>query len=226
MVTKIYKNPERNKPQEFKPYVPQYQMHDIEPMVYKPASTVEPKRMVKPSDLHTAANKVRPISQPYAVPTQSPLGKGPVPNVGNNMEHTWSSVDGEFDQESADPSQEMVDNNLFVSDASLGFENGITAEQLTNNKMYPATIEADNNPVIQSNSNPEDLFSILTELDVDAYLLIVNGVAVCSGPKIEIEEQARLFAFGEHPMCDGQPVSLDEILILHKSKIKVGLFLE
>jgi hypothetical protein len=51
-------------------------------------------------------------------------------------------------------------------------------------------------------------------------------VPLCSGPKEEIEDQARALVFGEHEMCDGNPVPVDDIVILKRVKVKVGLFLE
>lgn len=228
---KLVRNPDRNKPPEYKPYVPQYQVHGVEPQEYHgavlPGGAVVTRPTPLPNDNPRA--KRAPIRQPYAEAAVSPIGRGPVPNVGNNMEHTWPNagiVDDLTDQE-VDPNQPMIDNNDYVSDAALGYQNGLTAAHIQpqHQTFPPQAIEQEVQAVHQP-ADPNDLVPVLTGLEEDAHLLIVSGVPVCSGPKEEIEEQARLMVFGEHEMCAGEPVPVDDIIILKRVKVKVGLFLE
>lgn len=230
---KLIRNPERTKPQEFKPYVPQYQVHGVEPQEYHGAVVPGGAQIARPSPLPNDNPRARraPIRQPYAAATTSPIGRGPVPNVGNNMEHAWPSdgtgiVDDLTEQE-VDQNHPMIDNNDFVSEAALGFQNGLTAANIQPQyAAYPPQAIEQEVEAVRQPANPDDLIPVLTGLDEEAHLLIVSGVPVCSGPKEEIEEQARLMVFGEHEMCDGNPVPVDDIIILKRVKVKVGLFLE
>jgi len=231
---KVYKNPDRGKPAPYKPYVPQYQVHGVEPEEYRGAVVPGGVKIARPSVDNPREAKRPSLRQPYADATvTSPIGRGrgPVPNVGNNMEHTWSSIDGEIVDdltgEEVDPNQMMVDNNDYVSDAAMGYQNGPTAADIRPQyeayapSMLEQEVQASRQP-----ADPDDLLPVLTDLEADAYLLIVSGVPVCSGPKMEIEDQARALVFGEHEMCDGNPVPVDDIIILKRVKVKVGLFLE
>jgi hypothetical protein len=232
--TKLIRNADRSKPPEYKPYVPQYQVHGVEPQEYHgavvPGGAVQ---VARPNPLPNDNPRARraPVRQPYAEATTSPIGRGPVPNVGNNMEHTWPSdgagIVDDLTGEEVDPNQAMVDNNDFVTDQAFGFQNGLTAANIPSQyTTYPAQAIEQEVQATHRPADPNDLVPVLTGLEEDAHLLIVSGVPVCSGPREEIEEQARLLVFGEHEMCAGEPVPVDDIIILKRVKVKVGLFLE
>lgn len=240
---KTYKNRERSLApnSDYKPYVPQYLVRGVEPGEYKSAVLPDTVQVAaKPQEENPRARKVA-VRQPYAESVPSPVGRGrgPIPNVGNNVEHTWSSVDGDIvddlsGDERLDPDHPMIDNNDFVSPAALG----VLAEDL------PALDEVENPPLkrftrddieqafSQGLRNPqtapseEDLFPVVRDLEEGSYLLIVNGVPVCSGPKEEIEDQAKALIFGEHEICDGNPIPDDDIVIIKRVPIRIGLFLE
>lgn len=222
---KTYKNRERDIASEnYKPYVPQYQVLGVEPGEYKSAVLPETaKVLAEPSENNPRGRKVA-IRQPYAESVPSPVGrgKGPIPNVGNNVEHTWSSVNGEiiddFSDGQLDPNHPMVDNNDFVSSASLG-------SQREEMPMLDEVQEPQPKVFAQSSSS-DDLFPIVRDLEEGSYLLIVSGVPVCSGPKEEIENEAKALIFGEHEICDGTPIPDDDIVVLRRVLIKIGLFLE
>jgi hypothetical protein len=232
--TKVYRNPARDKQEPaYKPYIPQYQLEGIEPQQFKsarvPAGTLIAKPEPLPLDNPRAPRPL--IRQPYAETTTSPIKRGGlIPNVGNNIEQTWSSVDGEIiDDFSYDPQQPMIDNNDFVSEAALGFESGLDARELpTNFISQPVRIEMppEVRPQVSSETNDTEFLSIVSSLEEDSYLLIVAGNPLCSGPKEEIEEQARQLVFGDHELCENQPIPIEEIIILKKVKVKVGLFLD
>lgn len=231
---KTYKNQDRNKPVSYKPYVPQYQVAGIDPTEYKGAVVPGDTQVARPS-ADNPRLKRSPLRQPYAEAMVSPVGRGrgPVPNVGNNMEHTWPSLDGEIvDDLSGDPDQTMIDNNDFVTDQALGYQSGFTADDIQGPvRGGTVVIEAPINQPRSSarrteTSQTEDLLPIVADLTDESFLLIVSGVPVCSGPKEEIEDQARALVFGEHQMCDGNPIPIDDIIILKRVKVKVGLFLE
>jgi hypothetical protein len=97
---KLYKNPARSKPEPRKVYTPQYQVMGVEPEEFK--SAVAPANHIivarSPQTADNPRTRTPGMRQPYAETVTSPIGRGrgPVPNVGNNMEHTWSSVDVEI----------------------------------------------------------------------------------------------------------------------------------
>ena len=133
MSVKIYKNPARKNVSDYKPYVPQYQVEGKDPQKHNSAVVPSNSKLARPSAVNPREKRA-PFRQPYAVASPSPVGRGPVPNVGNNMEHTWSSVDGELvddlSGEMVNSDQHMIDNNDFVSDEAMGYQNGITAADI------------------------------------------------------------------------------------------------
>jgi hypothetical protein len=242
---KLYKNPNRNIPEAHKPYVPQYQVHNggynpksFHSNTVAPGSIKNIRPTVLPTDNPRAprtprTNMVRTnIMQPYAITTPSPIGKGPAPNVGNNMEHMWPSVDSEIIDDISNQSLDLnalsIDNNQYVTDQAMEFRNGLTVNDMPDQfNMGKVIIEEAENNIQKSNSNQsDDLSFIINDLSDNLFLLIVSGTPVCSGPKEEIEEQVRSFIFGENEMCAGEPTPLENILVIKKVKIKVGAFLE
>jgi hypothetical protein len=239
---KIYKNPERDKAVTHKPYVPQYQIMGVEPAEHKSAALPH-------SQMHTAQKPYagstdnprdkRPHirQQPYAEAVPSPIGRGrgPIPNVGNNMEQTWSGVDGEIVDdisESLDPNHPMVDNNEFVSANALGLtdDKPTTMEVGAIDSLRNATLEIEKTflteNVLQNALQEEYLSKLIKQLNEDEYCILVDGNAICSGPADYIQEQTRSLVFGEHELYNGNPVSVDDILVIKRVKIKVGVFLD
>jgi len=199
---KFYKNSERNRSEAKKPYVPQYQIMGVEPEDFAtPAITDN----VKKSTLETRTSPK--VVQSYAKMTPSPIGRrrGLVPNVGNNMEHTWSSVDGDIIDDISDNSvvidsdHSMIDNNDIVTAQALGI-----------------------NDIQEQTANIADK-SIFQE----GYSLFVQNSFLTSGSLEKIQDQVRLLVFGDHPLFD-IPISTDDIFIykIERMKIKVGVFLE
>lgn len=254
---KIYKNPERSRTTTYTPYVPQYQQLGVEPEEYR--SPLTPGYNIPKPSPGSKDNPRTPRAhirqQPYAEAVPSPIGrgKGPIPNVGNNMEQTWSGVDGEIvdDISGVDPDRPMVDNNEFVSAAALGLPDDSDMEEelpALDEAMNPPrkkfTTQSHNVPEYEESVSEETEKSFLTEnelqnalkeeytttvikqLEEEDYLLLVSGTVVCSGPSEYIQEQTRSMVFGEHEWYHGNPVSVDDIIVLKRIKIKVGVFLE
>ena len=233
---KLYKNPQRNKPTNLKPYVPQYQIMGVEPAAFHSKTEMgTPPLVLKKAPLSTDnPSAPRPlIQQPYAEPAPSPIGRGRglLPNVGNNMEQTWSSVDSEIiDDINLDPEHPMVDNNEFVSDEALGLPPQPDTDPAMMEVMEVDLPEEEKSFLseneLQDALKEEYLSAVVQNLTEEEYLLVVNGEAVCSGPLEEIQEQTRGLVFGEHPLCGGNPMPIDDIVVLKRVIIKIGLFLE
>lgn len=224
---KIYRNPDRSEPEQRSPYTPQYQVMGVEPGEYKSAIATGMPVAAAPATPDNPRTRKPGVRQPYANLTNSPIGKGPVPNVGNNMEHTWASVDGDIvDDISISDDHPMVDNNEFITTEALGVSQGFHEKLLTLDEVKKLPKSFVSPPVTTAAPDTDDVLPILYALTEGDYLLLVNGVAVCSGPANAIQEQARLLVFGEHEMCDGNPIPIDGILVIKRIPIKVGLFLE
>jgi hypothetical protein len=229
---KFYKNPQRTQ-EVVKVYTPQYQALGLEPKEHKGSTA---SAIATPSADNPRVRKPVVRQQPYAETSPSPLGrgKGPMLNVGNNVEHTWAGVDAEVIDDLTDtpldPNHTMVDNNEYVSAAAFGVdeEDLPTLDEVKNPPRRRFTREEVSVAFNKGYNSVQidSLDHVLHELEEGAYLLLANSVPVCSGPLEEVQEQARLLVFGEHELCDGNPIPIDDIVILKRAKVKVGLFLE
>jgi hypothetical protein len=195
---KIYKNKQRSEKEVFQPYVPQYKVLEVEPLEYKSSLVPINTPVIRPTE---SANRNRQPAirrEPSLEEQQSIL-----PSVAH-MQQTWSSVDGNIiDDAFENDGASMIDNNDFYTDESLG-----------------------NHPQVnRSQSSSNDLSDVVNDLDVDSYLLLVKGEPICSGPIEEIEDQTRALIFGEHDLCGGEPIPEEDLIVLKKLKIKVGVFL-
>jgi hypothetical protein len=229
---KFYKNPARNKPSNYSSYVPQYQIMGLEPIEVnkdgiKSTNIVLPKTPL-PNDNPRAPRPL--IQQPYAEAMPSPVGRGRglLPNVGNNMEQTWSGADGDIvdDLSENDPNHPMIDNNEFVSAAALGLPEEVMEvqeEELSETQAQSSFLTENQ---LQEALDEDILSNVLPKLGEDEYLLLVKGSAVCSGDLDDVQKQTRDLVFGEHQLCDGNPMPIDDIIVLKRIKIKIGLFLE
>lgn len=228
---KFYKNPARKAGETLKPYVPQYQQMGVSPEEYKsplsPGYNLGKVVVAKPSMVNPRSP--RPImQQPYAESINSPIGRGRglIPNVGNNMEQTWSSVDGELvdDISGVDPDHTMIDNNDFVSTTAFGESELVSfPEQPKPVPEPPKTFLSGNE--LQNALKNEYLTTLAQQLDKDEYLILVFGEPICSGSSSFVQEQTRDLVFGEHELYPNNPVSTDDIVILKRVEIKVGVFL-
>jgi hypothetical protein len=228
---KVYKNPARSRPDTQKNYVPQYQLMGVQPEEYKsplaPGYQGQVLANKTPGPTQDNPRTRRPgMTQPYAEAISSPVGRGrgPLPNVGNNIEQTWSSVDGEIvDDISHQPVEDnhhMVDNNDFVTEEALG----LPPESLQQTSQPEAKSFLTQNEL--KDAIKDDFFQIVGQLDEGDFLLLVSGEPVCSGPIEYVQEEARNLVFGEHPLYNNNPVSVDDIIVIKRVQLKVGVFLE
>lgn len=209
---KLYKNSSRKIDESYSPYVPQWQQMGVEPLP-------SPQNTVISRSSRSHQQNYNHVNQPYADSTPPAVGRNkPIPNVGNNIEQAWSSLNSnaevfdDFEYSTENDNQNLIDNNDYVTDKALGINNS----KLQNNRQ-PQEIGAA--------SDDSDVLSVLHSLNQESYILLVDSVPFCSGPKEDVESQASLLVFGEHEYCDGQPIEVERISIFKKIKIKVGLFI-
>ena len=233
----LYKNSarENNNNNIKSKYIPQYQILGIEPSQYK-SPVIPGIKLDKSRDnslpLDNPRAKRRLINQPYAEVVVPNSVNNQIPNVGNNMEHTWASVDREnidSDDSLIDENHPMIDNNDFVDlDGSLNLSvssNKIDSEYASlYEEIVDSKIELDSSLLSDNEEEikPQYNFSLLND---NEYVLLINNSFFSTGSLEEIQTETRDLVFGEHKTHKGS-VSLDDIIILKRVKIKVGLFLE
>ena len=208
---KLYRNNHRGQQNLDKSkFLPQYQTLGIEPQEFKSPILNGDIKM-------SLGNKDNPRIKQYNEPKIKSEKKLMVPNIGNTVEQSWSSVDGIIDDLSENYTiEQVIDNNDYISDFAF---NNINPGQDNRNNINP------DQDLSHNNDNEDiDLLGAIENTNSNEYILIVEGTPFCSGSLPQIEEQASLLLFGEHEYCQGNPVQLESLIILKKMNIKVGLF--
>lgn len=199
---KFYKNIERGKSNDTpKAYTPQYQVLGIEPEQIKSA-TVPAGTPIAKNNSDNPRTKNIGLQQPLL--KSDGMNNKSIPTVGHNRDYTWSGVDHQLiDDLEIDNSANMIDNNDYVSDQALGISSS------------PSPLKEKNNVI-----------DTLHNLPNQSYILLVQDTVICEGNLEKVQDIAKQLVFGEHEICDGEPVSIDDIVVLKKISIKLGLFLE
>ncbi len=199
---KLYKNSERNSDAVYKPYVPQYQILGIEPEEHKSATLPAGALVSQGSDVNPR-DKKNVIRQD--MPEKTLMSKSSIPNVGHSRDYTWSGVDNEIvnDLEDVEVMSSMIDNNDYMSDQALGLNSSNSS----------------------NSSNVTSEVSDVSQIPEEEYALIVNNTIVCCGDLKMVEGQVKDLVFGEHPLCGGDPIPVQELIVLKRVAIKIGVFL-
>ena len=199
---KLYKNSERNVDTAHQPYVPQYQLMGLDPEEYKSSSIPSDTSIAKGSEINPRDKKppVRPL-------LQDSVKNNSIPNVGHNRDFTWSGVDDQLvdDLEDVEIMSPMIDNNDYVSDDALGVSSNSSKNE-THKKV--------------------DYASDFSSIKENEYVLIINETIICSGELSVVESQVRDLVFGDHELCDGHPIPVQELIVMKRVPIKIGVFLE
>lgn len=224
MTTKFYPNPQRKqamaKDAQYKPYVPQYQLRGLEPEDF--ASVMEKKKfntkhnaiLIKGSpDMSNAKPTWRgqDISQnvPFA-DVSVPTDHLDMPNVGNNIENTWASIDSDIIDDIGmsgewSGTQQMIDNNDYID---------IEQVAQPSISLPDPQIEAE-----LSSTSPD------VKLEEDEYLVAIDGTVITTGSLSEIEEEVKQLIFGDHALYSGKQIPVEDIIVLKRLNIKVGVFI-
>jgi hypothetical protein len=237
---KLYKNPNRNEKEDSARYQPQYLQLGLIPEPYKGDKVQNNITFHGNEDPSPSAKSFSPIRQETVAPVQQPKTVGLV-NVGNNIEHTWAGVDDEIYDDISnvvlDKDQPMIDNNDFVelsTDDSKPINNFVKKQmEIVYEEKFGKNIEKEAKKFLTEQDLKEaltaelqDKVSSLFKVNEDEYILMIDGVVFDIGPLDKIQEQANLLVFGDHEFCEGNPVPAENLLILKRVKVKIGLFLE
>jgi len=158
----------------------------------------------KPSAKFTPKTS-KPVNIPYARPTTPPPNTFKLPNIGNNIETALSASDEDIiddtDIVEIDPNTPMIDNNDFYT-GDFGGSISLPEEVVE-------TAKANDN----------------VDLEEGQYLLAIDGSVISIGSLGDIQNEVRDLVFGDHMAYPGVTFSTDDIVVLKRMEIKVGVFL-
>lgn len=218
--SKYFKNPDRGNDKPFQPYIPQWQLLGREPTDAAVGKPVQSPPLTKHAPfVQRNAPTFRPIPNisrnvPFAEEGPVTLGHAPLPNVGNNVENTWAGMEIIDDEGLAevDINRQMVDNN---NDDPHNYDR---IPKVLKSAPAPKNEVPEQRP--ETESNP------LQDLEANDYVLLVKGEVIAMGALLDIQEEVRALVFEEHPLSESTVITIDDIIVLKRVKIKVGVFIE
>lgn len=207
-MNRIYKN---SQGQPVDPdYVPNYKKMNITPLrtptpgagqfVVSRGSVNNPRERVAP--------QTRTIPFAEVVVEDFPIGTGPVPNVGNNIEHTWAGVDGEIVDDVGLDDGPIIDNNDYIDLESVKIKSANEAIQ------YEEDMNAYNS-----------MSALIDTKNLNEYSLLIFGEFYSSGTLEEIQKEVTDILYNQHILSKHANITLDDITVLKKMQIKFGVFI-
>lgn len=146
------------------------------------------------------------VQTPYE-PEYLRKGIVPLPAPGSEI----SSLDGNTIDEDGFMSNiddgHIIDNNEYVN---FGFDSKPTSRQVKQEQSAKvgSVEKADDSP------------------NIGDYILMVHGKLVLSGPIDVIESQVKAIMYGDDKSFSGIEVSIDDLVVLKRVDIKVGIFVD
>jgi hypothetical protein len=138
-----------------------------------------------------------------------------MPNVGNNIERTWADTDV-FDDfstyesgDQVDPNHPMIDNN---------------EDDPNNYADIPEVIQSAPEPQQEGDTEESDNQSF--QIENNQYVLLVFGNILKVGTLEEVQSEVQKLIFGEHDLDLENSITTDDIIVLKRVNIKVGVFIE
>lgn len=198
-------------------YVPNYKKLNVNPVNASPQSgdfVISRGSPNNPRERAVPRTRTVPFAE-APIEDNFPIGIGPVPNIGNNIEHTWSGVDvGVIDDIGlGDDLNPMIDNNDFVEIEKIASQHKkITAQQMQH----------------LQNEDVESYKTLSTFVDttnLGEYSLLIFGQFYSSGSLEEIQKEVTDILYNQHAINKVSNVTLDDIAVLKKMNIKFGVFI-
>jgi hypothetical protein len=222
---KTYKNPARSRDNEDvvrQPYVPQYQVLGLDPKEHEtktfPANILI---MQGGSSANDNPRTRRPsVRMPYAevANVSSQIGNDPIPNVGNSLEQTWSAIDGEIIDDITGEVVPVLESNIIQNDDYVQVEKISDKKEVVPDEQKLFMTKDDLLEVVD-----EDINNDLLNIPDNQYILILKGKIFHIGSMKDVENLVSAMVFGEPPY---EAVPIEDIIVLKKIKLKIGLFLE
>lgn len=230
---KLFKNPQRRNAENgnYVPYTPQYQEMGVKPQALGFEQQVVPPfaAYLLPKTKQAPKKIPAPQNVPYAeVGSNSISLPGQFVNSGNNMENSWSSVDGASMDENGDfiemnESDMVIDNNEFDqnnwSNVPIAYHAPINEKQILpkqiQQKQAREEEEDERTPVFLTNIEP---------VPYGEYVAMMGIEVVSVGSLEDVQEVVSEVLLGNHPNYSA--VSPDEISVFKRMKVKIGVFLE
>jgi hypothetical protein len=195
-------------------YVPNYKKMNVVPIGMQPSlhSQFVISRGSTNNPRERAAPQTRTV--PFAevvIEDNFPIGMGPVPNVGNNIEHTWAGVDGDIiDDLGLDANQPMIDNNDYVEELP----------PVTQRKIEASYQQQHDEDLIAYQS-----MNAIDTKQLSEYSLLIFGEFYSSGTLEDIQKEVTDILYNQHALSKHSTITLDDITVLKKMSIKFGVFI-
>jgi hypothetical protein len=228
---KLFKNPRRAAVENsnYMPYTPQYQEMGVKPQALGFEQPIVPPfaAYLLPKSKQTPKKIPAPQNVPYAEvgSNSSSYFPGQFVNSGNNMENSWSSVDGVSMDENGrfiemDESDMVIDNNEFDqnnwSNVPMAYHAPINERQDAPKQIRQQEKEKEERtPIFLSNIEP---------VPYGEYVAMMGIEVISVGSLEDVQEVVSEVLLGNHPNYSA--VSPDEISVFKRMKVKIGVFVE
>lgn len=136
------------------------------------------------------------------------------------------------------------ENILLATDKNINEDNGRFKKDMFSieNKSESGDVQ-ENFSIPNVGNNVEQLWTQTDEEDLDnleiklnknvnlsedntKYILVAKDEIIFIGNKVEVEQEIKKIFYEEHDLCKSKNITIDDLVILKKIKIKVGVFLE
>lgn len=199
-------------------YIPEYERLGI-----KPVSAEFPKRNLDTSNFQESESFItkypnqdnpRTRNLDTTITNKEPLigiGKSKALNIGNNM-------DGSFIQDDIGLDNTYIDNNDQYSESAFSSE--------LNNEFYD-DISLNKKTNKEQLNSQENIKSNKSLFDFEGkYVVILYNKIIANGNLKEVESIVKELVFEEHPLSSKYEINIDDIIVLKRVNIKVGVFIE
>lgn len=248
------RNPARQEKEHRAPYRPQWEEMEVEPVPFPQFRVPATKNQSVPSmifgqtkrgiptppnvgsiDTFQNFSPGQPEEREIMVPdfSQGFRGQQIDPNasmIDNNdfLSDAAMRQEGDWERESPrfHPNQGQV-RVVDVPDVQSSDKDFDASSRMVREGKLPVEIPQRRTKVVSGGKNEmDDALFILNSLDPDQFFLFVKGKPLCSAPLKEIEEEINALIFGNHSLFEGERVEQEEILVVKKVPLKVGVFLD
>jgi hypothetical protein len=185
---------------EYVPYVPNYKKMNITPTTQDCSVDFSNSSISSEGDLDNPRIRKPNVTTSTNVQYSEFVEVGSkteyVPNVGNNIEHTWVGIDGD-----------IVDD--------LGI-NGDSVKKSLEHQEYNVVTE----------NYTDTVKNTYNTTNIGEYLIIFNGQIISTGDLSSVQNDVRSLIFGEHELCKTNNINVEDLIVLKRIPIKIGVFIE